>query len=119
MKSANGYVVQWEWLASFVWSISTTNDAMITVTLVVLLRDQRTNVHRRYDFCVASFRASLMSCRTAALVDKLILWSIGLSRHLYLVHLISYFLTETGMLTRLVCGPFSMLQLVSKLSQCN
>ncbi|KAJ7867149.1 hypothetical protein B0H13DRAFT_2352030 [Mycena leptocephala] len=66
MKSVNGYVVQWEWLASFVWSISTTNDVMITATLVVLLRNRRNNVHMR----------------TAALVEKLILWSI-----------------ETGMLT--------------------
>ncbi|KAJ7851084.1 hypothetical protein B0H13DRAFT_1905379 [Mycena leptocephala] len=47
MKSANGYVMQWEWLDSFVWSISTTNDVMITTTLVILLRNQRENVHMR------------------------------------------------------------------------
>ncbi|KAJ7851106.1 hypothetical protein B0H13DRAFT_2360385 [Mycena leptocephala] len=56
----------WKWLATFVWSVSTTNDLMISATLVVLLRNQRNNVHTR----------------TAALVEKLILWSI-----------------ETGMLT--------------------
>jgi hypothetical protein len=81
MKSLGGYLVQWKWLVTSIWSVSTANDLMITATLVVLLRDQRTNVHRRYDFCVVSFRASLMSCRTAALVKKLILWSTGLSKH--------------------------------------
>ncbi|KAJ7851100.1 hypothetical protein B0H13DRAFT_2674337 [Mycena leptocephala] len=60
MKSVNGYVLQWEWLATFVWSVSTTNDLMISATLVVLLRNHRNRVHMR----------------TAALVEKLILWSI-------------------------------------------
>ena len=50
MKSVNGYVLQWEWLATFVWSVSTTNDLMISATLVVLLHNQRNNVHMRYDF---------------------------------------------------------------------
>ncbi|KAJ7867151.1 hypothetical protein B0H13DRAFT_1897672 [Mycena leptocephala] len=86
MKSIDGYVVQWEWLASFVWSISTANDVMITATLVVLLSNQRDNVHTR----------------TAALVEKLILWSI-----------------ETGMLTSspsatsiatLACGKYELNQ---------
>jgi hypothetical protein len=50
MKSVNGYVLQWEWLATFVWSVSTTNDLMISATLVVLLRNHRNRVHMRYDF---------------------------------------------------------------------
>ncbi|KAJ6548771.1 hypothetical protein B0H19DRAFT_1265565 [Mycena capillaripes] len=60
MKSLPGYVEQWQWLHTSIWSTSTANDLIIAATLVVLLRNQSTNVHKR----------------TAALVDKLILWTI-------------------------------------------
>ncbi|KAJ6572197.1 hypothetical protein B0H19DRAFT_1373060 [Mycena capillaripes] len=66
MKSMAGYVLQWEWLPPSVWSLSAANDLTITATLVLLLYTRRPGVHRR----------------TAALLDKLILWTI-----------------ETGMLT--------------------
>jgi hypothetical protein len=54
MKSLSSYLVQWEWLVTSIWSVSTANDLMISVTLVVLLRNQHTNVHQRYDFGMAS-----------------------------------------------------------------
>ncbi|KAJ7920925.1 hypothetical protein B0H13DRAFT_2318976 [Mycena leptocephala] len=60
------YEEKWAWLLTAIWSVSTANDLTITTTLVVLLHNQRNNLHRR----------------TAALVDKLITWTI-----------------ETGMLT--------------------
>ncbi|KAJ7867141.1 hypothetical protein B0H13DRAFT_2352022 [Mycena leptocephala] len=55
-----------QWLLTVTWSISAANDLTVTAALVVLLFRQSRNVHKR----------------TAALVDKLILWTI-----------------ETGMLT--------------------
>ncbi|KAJ6572202.1 hypothetical protein B0H19DRAFT_936463, partial [Mycena capillaripes] len=64
MKSLHGFVMQWQWLATAVWSLSTANDLAITVTLVALLRNQRINARRSI----------------AALVDKLILWTVGLSK---------------------------------------
>ncbi|KAJ7867162.1 hypothetical protein B0H13DRAFT_2065674 [Mycena leptocephala] len=60
MLSLPHYEMQWGWLLTAVWSVSTANDLIIAATLVVLLRNRRTDVHRR----------------TAALVEKLILWSI-------------------------------------------
>ncbi|KAJ7720192.1 hypothetical protein B0H16DRAFT_1474540 [Mycena metata] len=70
------YEAKWTWLATACWSVSTVNDWTITVTLVFLLHSRRTDGHKR---------APPKSRRTAALVDKLITWSI-----------------ETGMLTRLM-----------------
>ncbi|KAF8212837.1 hypothetical protein K438DRAFT_1957427 [Mycena galopus ATCC 62051] len=65
--SLNVYVTQWEWLITTNWIISVVSDVVITTTLVVILHRQRSDIMRR---------------KTAALVDKLILWTI-----------------ETGMLT--------------------
>ncbi|KAJ6572186.1 hypothetical protein B0H19DRAFT_1231737 [Mycena capillaripes] len=59
MESLTQYVTQWEWLATSIWSVSVASDLMITATLVILLRNQRTDVQR-----------------TTALVDKIILWTI-------------------------------------------
>ncbi|KAJ6572205.1 hypothetical protein B0H19DRAFT_679886 [Mycena capillaripes] len=59
-KSVLGYVLQWQWLVTLLWSVSTANDLAITVTLVVLLHNRRADVHTR----------------TAALVDKLIMWTV-------------------------------------------
>ncbi|KAJ7851096.1 hypothetical protein B0H13DRAFT_2284696 [Mycena leptocephala] len=51
MPSLPHYEMQWGWLLTAVWSVSTTNDLVIAATLVVLLRNQRTDVHRRdWDF---------------------------------------------------------------------
>ncbi|KAJ7851097.1 hypothetical protein B0H13DRAFT_2360375 [Mycena leptocephala] len=58
MSSLPHYEVQWRWLGTAVWSVSAANDLVIAAT--VLLRNRRTDVQRR----------------TAALLDKLILWSI-------------------------------------------
>ncbi|KAJ7916165.1 hypothetical protein B0H13DRAFT_1871419 [Mycena leptocephala] len=54
------FEAQWGWLLTVTWSVSTANDLAITVTLVVLLRSQRTSMYKR----------------TTALVDKLITWTI-------------------------------------------
>ncbi|KAJ6585359.1 hypothetical protein B0H19DRAFT_1059594 [Mycena capillaripes] len=66
MTSIISYEGQWEWLLAFNWSVTSANDLVITGTLVTILIRQRTHAQKR----------------TAALVDKLILWSIGLSRAL-------------------------------------
>ncbi|KAJ7912671.1 hypothetical protein B0H13DRAFT_2327025 [Mycena leptocephala] len=68
MTALGTYEVQFRWLVTALWSVSTVNDFTITATLVSLLYIQRSNAQRR----------------TAALVDKLIVWTI-----------------ETGMLTSL------------------
>jgi hypothetical protein len=39
---------QWGWLLTVTWSVSTASDWAITVTLVVLLRRQRTSMYKRY-----------------------------------------------------------------------
>jgi hypothetical protein len=81
MPSLPHYEMQWGWLLTVIWSVSTANDLVLAATLVVLLRNQRTDVHRRYDFIIASeLKVTHILRRTAALVEKLILWSIGLSR---------------------------------------
>ncbi|KAJ7832643.1 hypothetical protein B0H14DRAFT_3463255 [Mycena olivaceomarginata] len=54
------YQIQWEWLVTSLSSVSTMNDCVITVTLCILLRKQRTNAYKR----------------TGALLNKLILWTI-------------------------------------------
>ncbi|KAJ6461462.1 hypothetical protein C8R45DRAFT_533707 [Mycena sanguinolenta] len=65
------FLTRWEWLITLNWSISVLNDVLITTTLVVGLYGQRSHAHRR----------------TAALVDKLIVWTI-----------------ETGLLTSVASG---------------
>ncbi|KAJ7889245.1 hypothetical protein B0H13DRAFT_2341587 [Mycena leptocephala] len=60
MSSILLYAMQWGWLVTALWSVSAANDLVIAATLAILLRNRRTDAHRR----------------TAALVDKLILWSI-------------------------------------------
>ncbi|KAJ7851090.1 hypothetical protein B0H13DRAFT_2360368 [Mycena leptocephala] len=79
MPSLPHFEMQWGWLLAAVWSVSTANDLIIAVTLVVLLRNQRTDVHRR----------------TAALVEKLILWSIetGILTSAYSITTLACFLT--------------------------
>ncbi|KAF7368741.1 hypothetical protein MVEN_00199000 [Mycena venus] len=52
---------QWTWLLATIWAGSSANDLTITATLVLLLYKQRTHV---------------VHTRTAALVDKLITWTI-------------------------------------------
>ncbi|KAJ7826073.1 hypothetical protein B0H14DRAFT_3874172 [Mycena olivaceomarginata] len=54
------YEAQWEWLFMAKWTVSSVNDLTITVTMLFLLNKQRINVHTR----------------TAALMDKLITWTI-------------------------------------------
>ncbi|KAJ7902809.1 hypothetical protein B0H14DRAFT_2555289 [Mycena olivaceomarginata] len=54
------YEAQWEWLFMAKWAVSSMNDLTITVTMLFLLSKQRNNVHTR----------------TAALMDKLITWTI-------------------------------------------
>ncbi|KAJ7863741.1 hypothetical protein B0H14DRAFT_3133860 [Mycena olivaceomarginata] len=63
MTSLVDHIRHWLWLSEFAWSISTATDLTITATLVFHLHQQRKEVHK--------------SSRTAALVDKLILWTIG------------------------------------------
>ncbi|KAJ6469352.1 hypothetical protein C8R45DRAFT_1016757 [Mycena sanguinolenta] len=60
MTSLEGYIAQWGWLATSIWSVSTANDLTITATVVFLLYQQRSKVQKR----------------TAALVDKIILWTL-------------------------------------------
>jgi hypothetical protein len=48
MKSLDGYIAQWQWLANCGWSVSAANDLTITATLVFLLYRERDNVHKRY-----------------------------------------------------------------------
>ncbi|KAJ6503523.1 hypothetical protein C8R45DRAFT_1091296 [Mycena sanguinolenta] len=59
-------IARWRWLFTVIWSISVACDITIATTMVVVLRSQRSHARRE----------------TAALVDKLIVWT-----------------TETGMLT--------------------
>ncbi|KAJ7851104.1 hypothetical protein B0H13DRAFT_2086311 [Mycena leptocephala] len=79
MPSLPHFEMQWEWLLTAVWSVGTTNDLIIATTLVVLLRNQHTDVHQR----------------TAALVEKLILWSIetGILTSAYSITTLACFLT--------------------------
>jgi len=60
MKSLPSFLARWEWIATTGWSIGTANDLLITTTLVVLLHRRRKDVLKR----------------TAALMDKLILWTL-------------------------------------------
>lgn len=79
MTSVAGYEVQWEWLLTAVWSVSAANDLTITATLVFILYSRRTHAQQRYAF--GSLRRRPVShylCSTVALVDKLIVWTIGL-----------------------------------------
>ncbi|KAJ6593203.1 hypothetical protein B0H19DRAFT_1089389 [Mycena capillaripes] len=54
------YEARWGWLAITLWSVSAANDLLIAATLVFILAHRRSNVHQR----------------TAALVEKLIGWTI-------------------------------------------
>ncbi|KAJ6447767.1 hypothetical protein C8R45DRAFT_1047372 [Mycena sanguinolenta] len=65
-SSLSTYVTRWEWLIATNWSISVASDVVITTTLVFVLHSRRSQAQRR----------------TAALVDRIIVWTI-----------------ETGMLT--------------------
>ncbi|KAJ7935282.1 hypothetical protein B0H13DRAFT_523022 [Mycena leptocephala] len=60
MVEIASYEAQWGWLAITLWSISAANDLTIAATLVYILARRRKNIHQR----------------TAALVDKLIAWTI-------------------------------------------
>ncbi|KAJ7854591.1 hypothetical protein B0H13DRAFT_2081077 [Mycena leptocephala] len=56
---------QWEWLFMMAkWTVSSVNDLMIMVTMTFLLNNERINPHH-------------WSLRTAALMDKLIAWTIS------------------------------------------
>ncbi|KAF7348633.1 hypothetical protein MVEN_01381300 [Mycena venus] len=76
MRSMDGYIAQWRWLATCIWSVTAAIDLTITTTLVFLLHRERDNVHRR----------------TAATVDKLILWTLETG-----------FLTSMGEIIELAC----------------
>ncbi|KAJ7805619.1 hypothetical protein B0H14DRAFT_2879377 [Mycena olivaceomarginata] len=54
---------QWGWLLTSVWCISAANDLTITTSLVTNLIIHRSRIHKR----------------TVPLIDKLIMWTIGLS----------------------------------------
>ncbi|KAJ7188872.1 hypothetical protein C8R46DRAFT_1341520 [Mycena filopes] len=69
MVNLHSFLVQWGWAALCIWGVSAVNDMMIAATLVFLLYRSRRDAHKR----------------TAALVDKLIEWTI-----------------ETGMVTSVV-----------------
>ncbi|KAF8194394.1 hypothetical protein K438DRAFT_818898 [Mycena galopus ATCC 62051] len=58
--SMTRYEMHWQWAISAGWSVSTVNDLMITGTLVAILIGERKNTYKR----------------TAALVDKIILYTI-------------------------------------------
>ncbi|KAJ7736873.1 hypothetical protein B0H16DRAFT_1695259 [Mycena metata] len=60
MVNLHSFLIQWGWAALTIWSVSAANDLLIAVTLAYLLYSQRADVHKR----------------TAALVDKLIEWTI-------------------------------------------
>ncbi|KAF7360807.1 hypothetical protein MVEN_00812700 [Mycena venus] len=64
--SLEEFIQQWQWLLTTNWTISVATDFAITTTLVVVLHGRRSQAHKK----------------TAALMDKLIAWTI-----------------ETGMLT--------------------
>jgi hypothetical protein len=104
MTALGTYEVQFRWLVTALWSVSTVNDFTITATLVSLLYIQRSNAQRRYDFPPLQQRTGIICfvSRTAALVDKLIVWTIGLSPF-HANDISTYNLEETGMLTRLGC----------------
>jgi hypothetical protein len=74
--------VKWQWFLTATWSISTANDLTVTAALAILLFRQSRNVHKRYCFLFfkwSDVRILPHARRTAALVDKLILWTIGWS----------------------------------------
>ncbi|KAJ7306805.1 hypothetical protein DFH08DRAFT_824534 [Mycena albidolilacea] len=64
MTSLVDHIRHWLWLSEFEWSISTATDLTITASFVFHLHQQRKEIHK--------------SSRTAALVDKLILWTIDI-----------------------------------------
>ncbi|KAJ7611762.1 hypothetical protein FB45DRAFT_940944 [Roridomyces roridus] len=55
-----GIIVRWGWLFAAAWAVAASNDIIIAVTLVYLLRQQRDGVRER----------------TLAVVDKLIKWTL-------------------------------------------
>ncbi|KAJ7259157.1 hypothetical protein B0H12DRAFT_1109107 [Mycena haematopus] len=69
--SVEVYVKQWEWLVTTNWGLSAATDVAICIAMVNVLYHRRSSAHRK----------------TAALVDKIILWTI-----------------ETGMLTSVSNG---------------
>ncbi|KAF7348647.1 hypothetical protein MVEN_01382900 [Mycena venus] len=81
MKSLDGYVVQSKWVAICVWSVSAANDLTITATLVFILHRERNNLHGR----------------SAAIVDKLILWTLetGLLTTVMAIAELTCFITMT------------------------
>ncbi|KAF7348645.1 hypothetical protein MVEN_01382600 [Mycena venus] len=91
MTSLSEYLEQEVWRATASWAIGTTNDLMITSTLVVLLHRRRKDALKR----------------TAALVDQVILWTLGPSSNLRLRVFPAYSRTETGMLMS-VTGVISL-----------
>ncbi|KAF7346758.1 hypothetical protein MSAN_01814200 [Mycena sanguinolenta] len=60
VPSITVYVANWEWLVTTNWSLSVATDLVITTTLVIVLRRQRSRAHNK----------------TAVVVDKLIVWTI-------------------------------------------
>jgi hypothetical protein len=82
MKSLGEYVAQSKWVATCIWSVSAANDFTITATLVFILHRERNNMHRR----------------SAAIVDKLILWTLetGLLTSVMAIAELTFFVTLTG-----------------------
>ncbi|KAF8217504.1 hypothetical protein K438DRAFT_1556587, partial [Mycena galopus ATCC 62051] len=60
------YVAEWDWLLTTNWALSVASDVVIATTLVVVLYKQRSHAYEK----------------TVALLDRLIVWTIGLSRGL-------------------------------------
>ncbi|KAJ6471952.1 hypothetical protein C8R45DRAFT_415202 [Mycena sanguinolenta] len=77
--SVAGFFAEWEWLLVTNWSISVASDFMLAATLVIILLGQRSRAHKR----------------TAAIVDKLIAWTIetGMLTSLTSIVLLACFLT--------------------------
>ncbi|KAF7355528.1 hypothetical protein MSAN_01469800 [Mycena sanguinolenta] len=65
MDALRSYESHWGWLAITLWTVSAANDVIIAATLVYLFSRRRNNA--------LAFR----NRSTAALVDKLIAWTIG------------------------------------------
>ncbi|KAK7007662.1 hypothetical protein R3P38DRAFT_3281401 [Favolaschia claudopus] len=69
LPSLASYTAHWGWLSIMQWSLGVANDFLTTGSLVYLLHTQRAGMRKR----------------TVAVMDKVILWSVG---------------SKTGMLTR-------------------
>jgi hypothetical protein len=71
------YQKQAAWVLYSTWVTSAVNDLVIAIMLVYGLHRQRVNAHMRLVRPSILFLSLILFCRTAAVLDKLVKWTIG------------------------------------------